>query len=132
MKRFLPGLIALTALFCLGSAPVSAQDAAAGGVLFKQKCSACHQVTGLGIKGAFPALAGDPFVVGDDKIVAKTVLLGRGGMPSFMPVLTDQQIADILTYVRSSWGNKGSAVPPADVAEVRAQVPASEQKDKGN
>jgi len=132
MTRLWPGLIALTASLCLGAAQASAQDAAAGGVLFKQKCSACHQVTGLGIKGAFPALAGDPFVVGDDKLVVKTVLLGRGGMPSFMPHLDDQQIADILTYVRSSWGNKGSPVPPADVAEVRGQIPETLQKDKGN
>ncbi len=93
-----------------------------GEEMFKQNCSACHQVTGKGIPGAFPALAGDPYVVGPPERVASTVVHGRGGMPTFGPDLTDVQIATILTYVRSAWGNQASAVTPAVVAMVRTSA----------
>ncbi len=86
---------------------------------FMDNCSACHQATGKGVKGAFPALAGSPFVQGDPKIVTTTVLNGRAGMPAFKDDLTDADLAAILTYVRSSWGNKAPAIKPADVAAAR-------------
>jgi mono/diheme cytochrome c family protein len=86
---------------------------------FLDNCSACHQATGKGVKGAFPALAGSPFVQGDPKIVMTTVLNGRAGMPAFKDDLTDADLAAILTYVRSAWGNKASAIKPADVAAAR-------------
>jgi len=92
---------------------------------FMDNCSACHQATGKGVKGAFPALAGSPFVQGDPKIVMTTVLNGRAGMPAFKDDLTDADLSAILTYVRSSWGNKASAVTPADVAKARAAAKAS-------
>lgn len=91
-----------------------------GGKLFARKCSACHQVTGKGIPGAFPALAGDKFVTTPkDEAIIKTVLMGRGGMPSFAANTDDATLAAILTYVRSSWGNKAPAVTAEGVAKVR-------------
>jgi mono/diheme cytochrome c family protein len=98
-------------------APAFAED---GQAVFTQNCSACHQVTGKGIPGAFPALAGDKFVVGPVEPVAKTVLNGRGGMPTFAPDLSDAQIAAALTYVRSSWGNAASPVTTDEVAKARS------------
>ena len=86
---------------------------------FMDNCSACHQATGKGVKGAFPPLAGSPLVQGDPKIVMTTVLNGRAGMPAFKDDLTDADLAAILTYVRSSWGNKASAIKPSDVAAAR-------------
>lgn len=94
-------------------------DVATGEGLFKQKCSACHQITGKGIKGAFPALAGNSFVQGDPQLVARTVLGGRGGMPSFAPLLEEQQIADILSYVRQAWGNSATPISAELVHEVK-------------
>ena len=88
--------------------------------LFMDNCSACHQATGKGVKGAFPALAGSAFVQGDAKIVTSTVLNGRAGMPAFKDDLSDADLSAILTYVRSSWGNKAPAVTPKDVAAARA------------
>ncbi len=93
-----------------------------GQELFKQNCSACHQLTGKGIPGAFPALAGDPFVVGPPELVAGTVVHGRGGMPTFGTDLSDVQIATILTYVRSAWGNQASAITPDMVAKARTSA----------
>jgi mono/diheme cytochrome c family protein len=94
---------------------VNAQSS--GATLFAQNCSACHQLTGLGVKGAFPALAGDPFVVGDPKNPAYVLLHGRGGMPNFSEDLSDADIAAVLSYVRASWGNHA---PPLDAALVAA------------
>ena len=91
--------------------------------LFLDNCSACHQATGKGIKGAFPALAGSPLVQGDATIVVSTVLNGRAGMPAFKDDLSDADLAAILTYVRSSWGNKAKPVTAADVAKVRKSPP---------
>lgn len=121
-RRLIAGAAAL--LLTAGSALAQTPDAAplSGKDQFEATCSACHQVTGLGIPGAFPALAGNVFVQGDERAVVSTVLNGRGGMPTFKADLSDAQIAAILTYVRSAWGNKAAPVTPATVAAVRAQL----------
>jgi cytochrome c6 len=120
LKRQLRWVAAATAIFGAGAARAqSPATALSGEDMFKQNCSACHQVTGKGIPGAFPALAGDPFVVGPPELVASTVVHGRGGMPTFGPDLSDIQIATILTYVRSAWGNHASPITPDMVAKVR-------------
>lgn len=90
-----------------------------GKALFAANCSACHQAQGEGIEGAFPALAKNKFVVGDPKVVASTVLNGRGGMPAFRDSLQDDQLSAILSFVRSSWGNKAPAIPTDTFAAVR-------------
>ncbi|QUD85987.1 c-type cytochrome [Phenylobacterium montanum] len=95
-----------------------------GAQMFADNCSACHQPQGQGIPGAFPALAGDVFVQGPPAQAAGVVLRGRGGMPSFANDLTDDQISQILTYVRSSWGNKAEPVTVAVVADQRAKFKA--------
>jgi mono/diheme cytochrome c family protein len=112
----------------LATAGLVAAWAAAGGVLaqpedgamlFKQNCSACHQAEGQGVKGAFPALAGNPFVQGDPKAVAYVLLNGRGGMPNFREDLTNEQIAAVLSFVRSSWGNHALPLTAATVASAQ-------------
>jgi mono/diheme cytochrome c family protein len=97
------------ALFAAGGALAQTD----GATLFSQNCSACHQIHGQGIAGAFPALAGNTFVQGDPKTVASVLLHGRGGMPNFSADLSDADIAAI----RSAWGNHA---PPVDVAAVAA------------
>lgn len=114
----------IAALALAAGVTVPALALADGKSLFNDNCSACHQVTGKGVKGAFPALAGSPLVQGDPKIVTTTVLNGRAGMPAFKDDLDDADLSAILTYVRSSWGNKASAVKPADVAKARVAAKA--------
>ena len=113
LKRFVSAAAVLAAAFSAGSA--LADD---GPVLFAQNCAACHQAKGEGVAGAFPPLAGNKFVQGDPKGPAYVVTHGRGGMPNFADDLDDKQIATILTYVRSSWGN---AAPPLDPGAVAAE-----------
>ena len=95
--------------------------------LFNDNCSACHQTSGKGVKGAFPALAGDPFVQGDAAPMLATVLAGRAGMPAFKDDINDADLASLLTYVRTSWGNKGKPVTPADVAAARVKLKAGKK-----
>lgn len=116
--------IAATAALTLTSAAAAQTPAPApaGQSLFLDNCSACHQADGAGVKGAFPALAGDPFVQGDRASLAEVVLKGRGGMPTFKDDLSDADIAAILSYVRSSWGNKAGPVTPEAVAAARAKL----------
>ena len=103
----------------LGALMAGPSLAADGEHMFLQTCAACHKPTGLGVPGAFPALAGDKFVLGDPKDPIGRVLNGRGGMPSFANDLSDADVATILTYVRSAWGNKAKPVTPQMVAALR-------------
>ena len=115
---------------------IHAQDSLARGqTVYMQVCFACHQPTGLGLPGMFPPLASSDWVAAKkpDRII-RMVLHGFTGpitlngkpfaspaplMPPQGAALSDTQIADVLTYVRSSFGNKAAAVTPAEVAAIR-------------
>ncbi|WP_332876235.1 c-type cytochrome [Massilia sp. S19_KUP03_FR1] len=123
--------LTLTALALTLAASVVQAQALDGKTLFAKNCAACHQATGLGIPGAFPALKGNVFAQGDPTIVIATILKGRAGMPAFGGSLDDEKLATIITYVRAAWGNKAAAVTPADVTTVRSTAsiaPAMHEK----
>jgi len=105
-----------------------------GKSLFAKNCAACHQASGKGIPGAFPALAGNAFVQGAPADVATVLLKGRGGMPDFSGSLDDGEIAQVLTYVRSSWGNGAPPVTEQDVGGTRGAlgVPPASHSRFGN
>ncbi len=102
-----------------------------GEQIFQAQCSACHQSTGLGMPGAFPPLAGSEWVVGREDIVVSILLHGITGpidvkgtpynsaMPSFQK-LTDEEIAAIISFIRTQWGNTASPVSTETVAKHRA------------
>lgn len=117
--RILALMLALTAA---GAATAATPP---GAPIFAANCAACHQPTGKGIPGAFPALAGDTFVMGDPAKPVTVLLNGRGGMPTFRDVLDDGQIAGVLSYVRSAWGNKAPAVDPKLVTRLRGTKTAA-------
>lgn len=120
MRRFFTTALALAA-FVL---PCHAADVD-GKSVFQKNCAACHMPNGKGIPGAFPALAGNAFVVGPAQDPATVLLKGRGGMPDFSQSLTDADIAAVLTYVRASWGNQGDALTEPQVAALRTEVQAA-------
>jgi mono/diheme cytochrome c family protein len=109
---------------------VIAGAAVDGAQIFAAKCVACHQASGLGLPGVFPPLAGSEWVLGSDKILVQIPLHGisgsvqvkgttyNGAMPVFN-ALSDAEIAAVLSYVRSTWGNSAAAVSPATVAAAR-------------
>nr|WP_255719641.1 cytochrome c [Pelomonas sp. P8] len=102
-----------------------------GGALFASMCVACHQASGQGLPGVFPPLAGSEWVRGKDTTVAAILLHGingqltvkgnvyNGAMPSFGEQLSDEQIAAVLSYIRSQWGNAASPITTETVAVAR-------------
>ncbi len=128
-ERIPPGMLVDNA-----AAPVAQDPKVLGQRIFTANCAACHQVTGLGLPGAFPPLAGSEWVAGPDERIIRIVLSGLSGpvtvkgspfnlaMPSLGPSLKDEQLAAVLTYIRSEWGNNAPAVSPDKVKEIRAAV----------
>src|SRR5688572_12959838 len=106
-----------------------------GAKMYAQNCSICHQPNGMGTPGQFPPLAGSDWALeeGPNRII-KLILNGIQGpitvngqpfnnaMPPWRDIMTDEQIAAVATYIRSTWGNKASPVKPE---EVKAQRDAS-------
>lgn len=93
-----------------------------GEKVFTSTCAACHQATGLGIPGVFPALKGSKIATGDLNAHLGIVLNGRPGtaMQAFGTQLSDADIAAVITYERNAFGNNtGDAVQPAMVKAAR-------------
>ena len=143
---FVKKLLPLLALLVLAGSPAFAQKKpaakapakapAAGSALLKGKsvytqyCLSCHQADGGGVDGLNPPLGKTDYVLGDKPRLIKVLLNGLLGVDingeeyhNVMPAqdqLSDQQMADVLTYVRNNFGNKASAVTAAEVKAVRA------------
>ena len=93
-----------------------------GEEVFAANCAACHQADGKGLPPAFPALDGSAVVNGPVAAQIDTVMHGREGtaMAAFGPMLSDAQLAAVITYTRNAWGNQtGDAIQPADIAAAR-------------
>jgi nitrite reductase (NO-forming) len=104
-----------------------------GNAVYMQTCFVCHQPGGLGVPGQIPPLAGSDFLANNKEDAIRAVVMGRNGETivngktfrgTMIPLnyLTDEQIANVLTYVRNSWGNSGDAVNVKDVAKIRADA----------
>ena len=103
-----------------------------GKQVFSTTCAACYQATGEGVPGVYPPLAGSEWVTGDEAKVVRILLHGVTGpievagetfnsmMPPWGATLKDADIAAVLTYARSTWGNKGTPITAAKVAAIRA------------
>lgn len=143
MKKPSPAHLCFIAVLALGltacspqteaplvAATPTAGDADAGKKTFVTVCSVCHGPQGAGVPGAFPPLAGSEIATAaDPSRIIRIVLHGLNGpitvkgvtvnsvMPPQGAALTDTQIADVLTYVRQSWGNQA---PPVTVEAVTA------------
>jgi mono/diheme cytochrome c family protein len=105
---------------------------ARGQQVYLQQCLACHQADAAGVQGMNPPLIKTKQVLGDKTTLVKIVLNGLTGdieingdeyhnVMAAHSDLTDQQIADVLTYVRNTFGNKASAVTAAEVKAIRAK-----------
>ncbi|WP_413186744.1 c-type cytochrome [Paraburkholderia sacchari] len=114
-------------------------DRSNGALTFVDNCAACHRTSGSGYESTFPTLALSSVVNSDDPTSLIHIVLEGGrmpwtkaaptqfGMPGFAGRLTDRDIADVLTFVRSSWGNRAPAVSASEVAKVRKAVRAAPQ-----
>ena len=132
------------ALFASLSAAAWAQDASTelpasierGKSVYMQTCFVCHQMTGMGLPGAFPPLAETDYTTGDPRRMIAMILKGVNpplkvkdltyvapmpALPTVYPILNDDKnVADVINYVRNSFGNKDEkGVSPEFVKKVR-------------
>ena len=113
-------------------APASAVAAKTidGAQVYQARCAACHQGNGLGVPGAFPPLAGSEWVTGEKGVLIRVVLHGlqgavevagetyNGAMPGWA-MLSDEELAAVMTHERTSWGNNAARVTAEEVAALR-------------
>lgn len=100
-----------------------------GANVYKHLCQACHQADGKGMKGVFPPIAKSDFFANDPNKAISAVIHGLSGKitvngeiyNSAMPAqaLSDEEVANVVTYIMNNFGNKGGEVSPADAAKVR-------------
>lgn len=102
-----------------------------GKLLYKKYCLVCHQSDGGGVMGLNPPLIKTDYVLGDQKRLINIILKGlnqdieidgetyANPMPA-LAHLSDQEVADVLSFVRNNFGNKASVITPAQVKSVRA------------
>ncbi len=136
--RALPTLAAVTqaaAAAKTGELTVE-QQIDAGKALFAGTCSTCHQADGRGIEGVFPPLTKSDYIAADPKRLPEVLLAGLTGKVtvngreynSVMPPmvqLTDDEVANISTFVLNCWGNPGGRVTKADAAAARKKSAGS-------
>lgn len=100
-----------------------------GKEIYIAQCLSCHQEQGEGLEGVFPPLAKSDYLMADKTRSIKQVINGVSGEIKVNGVvysgemtgfdLSDQEVSDVLNYIRNSWGNKGNAVLPSEVASSR-------------
>ena len=139
MSKRLVSIIVMTGIIAvLTSAKISpSQDKLKasierGKTVYENTCLACHQINGSGVPGMNPPLKKTKWVVGDKKTLINVILKGldqeivvddetyTNVMPAFAN-LSDQEIADVLTYIRNSFGNKASQITEAEVKKLRGK-----------
>jgi mono/diheme cytochrome c family protein len=115
----------------LPASAVAATPTAHGARLYDKFCADCHGDHGQGQPGAYPALAGNRAVTMDNTNNLVQVVLGGGfapatrdnprpyGMPPFMLQLNDDEVAQVLSHIRTSWGNQASGVSEFDISRLR-------------
>ena len=132
-KIFVSSLLIIGIGVILQSQTGVTSSKAKGKEIYKKYCLACHQADGGGVPRMNPPLIGTDYVNGNKQKVIGIVLTGLNtpleinGETYENPMashafLKDEQIADLLTYIRSSFGNKSSAVTSAEVKAVRAKT----------
>jgi mono/diheme cytochrome c family protein/glucose/arabinose dehydrogenase len=98
----------------------------AGREVYRNLCQSCHQPDGRGQERMAPSLVGSELALAAPEITARILLNGKDGSVGLMPplgsVLSDHDVAAVLTYVRREWGQTGTPVEPAAVAAVRAET----------
>jgi mono/diheme cytochrome c family protein len=104
-----------------------------GETTFGQICQSCHQATGLGVEGTFPPLKGSKWLLGNPDVSISIVIAGLQGEISvegkpfngaMQPwgMLSDDDVANVLTYARAQWGNAAGAVTSAQVKTIRDKI----------
>lgn len=118
-----------------GGQAVELTQAERGKKIFSANCATCHQMSGTGVAGQYPPLAGSEYVNGGTRRLGMIVLKGLQGpltvkgaqfgtavMQPWDKTLSDAKIADVLTFIRQEWGNTGGPVATESVAALRKEL----------
>ncbi|WP_322008730.1 cytochrome c [Paraburkholderia sp. J12] len=120
-----------------GDALAKGDVSSRGAIDYLNSCAACHLSSGKGYRDTFPALAGNPVVNARDPTSLINIVLNGSAevgtnrvptqftMPPFGDRLTDSDVADVVTFIRSSWGNQAGPVDASEVAKIRSQTKAA-------
>ena len=112
------------------TAAPAVEETVSGSQIYSSRCANCHQANGMGVPNAFPPLSGARWVEDEGQIIRILLhgmqgpvdVLGdtyNGNMPAWGSVLSDEEIAAVITHVRQSWDNSASEITGDDVAAVR-------------
>lgn len=127
-------LLTLTILFAAATSAMGQnlleESINKGKRIYKANCVSCHMANGEGMTGAFPPLAKSDYLMEDKERSIKLILEGANGEMKVnnktyygnmlgYNMLKDQQVADVLNYIRNSWGNKGEVIQAKEVGKVR-------------
>ena len=143
MKQFLIGLISIVAIWAIiflirGSSGLNASTKS-GKKIYKKYCLPCHQADGSGVPQLYPPLKNTSYVLGDKSRLIRIVMNGftdsleingeiyTNPMPSFGANLKDKEIADVLTYVRNSFGNHAGRISANQVRALRNKKSSASQ-----
>jgi len=132
--QFSRGMLCAISLSACGPTPDSTVDTTplTGRDIYLTRCTACHQVDGGGIPGNCPPFQGSPRLAGSSEELIRLLLLGQRGpldrdgkiykgiMPSWRADLTDEQTAEVLNYILTTWSPQAHKVSAEDVAKLRA------------
>jgi len=135
MKKILALLLTATMLIVMSNNAFSVDKKKImkyGKKLYTTNCSACHQMNGAGIPGAFPPLAKSDFIKNDEKVVFSSILLGNKGKMTVNGVdyngvmppvkMNNKEIAAVTTFIMNSWGNKGKVYSPKQVKKFKKSL----------
>ncbi len=116
----------------VAEAPATPMDI--GKKLYGGNCANCHQASGVGQPGSYPSLVGSEYVLGSKERLAAVLLSGISGpitvkgvtfstqaMPGWSGNFTNEKLADIMTYIRATWGNTAGEVDAGEVAAARVK-----------
>lgn len=123
--------------------PIAEREHVAGAKIYTRSCSGCHEMRGQGKPGRYPSLVGTSWLVEDKETPIRLVLLGVTGpmevdgerydgvMPNLGVTLSDRDIAQVLTFARTSFGNDAEPITEEEVAKVRASLRGRTEPWKG-
>lgn len=135
MAQYLKALTAANVPYKVAVAPHSNGtdfNAVKAAKLYEQRCAQCHGPKGKGIRGAYPPLAENRAFTMTTSVNLVQIVLNGGfapstagnprpfGMTPFVPVLDNQEVAGLISHIRTSWGNQASAITPLEVNRIRA------------
>ncbi|MDP4249280.1 MAG: cytochrome c [Bacteroidota bacterium] len=133
VAAFIPVVVLAQGNHCVAQKSPMKMAVAAGQPVYVSKCQTCHQADGSGLPDKTPSLIKSKQITGDKRPLIELLISGHLQQPAVQgkkysqtmpayPEMSDDEIANVLTYIRRSFGNKGSLIKPSEVKSMRGVV----------